>query len=393
MHRARARIRQGVPPQGVGAARGERSDEACEVLLGAIEKGLDNNDLVRMGITIKGKAFVPMAAARKPGGPDPPKEVEKPKENVAPAPPKQKLAAAAADPMGAAKKQHLYQLDPESFAGLMIQDVFKEVLEKKQVPTIVYLQPAPPKSPAAEEPGLAAVGIDKAFDSPQTLANCTDFANHIRETGSQSAMVVVRKSKIGYPCVWKGKAKGAVRREEGRHPDAARGARRARNLLHRDQQGRRQPRRGRDPPAGRRGVFYLPAPIPIECNRRRRHSRARRAGHACVFLWWRQAAVRNGRHGILSVSGTSWVSAVSTSSVFVSVVAPRASGRAAWFACQDGLATAASRRSGAVALARSARSAAGFTVCAAPRHGAGRAAGGGAAAAARVTSRGAVVCN
>lgn len=188
---------------------GERSDEACEVLLGAIEKGLDNNDLVRMGITIKGKAFVPMAAARKPGGPDPPKEVEKPKENVAPAPPKQKPAAAAADPMGAAKKQHLYQLDPESFAGLMIQDVFKEVLEKKQVPTIVYLQPAPPKSPAAEEPGLAAVGIDKAFDSPQTLANCTDFlANHIRETGSQSAMVVVRKSKIGYPCVWKGKAKG-----------------------------------------------------------------------------------------------------------------------------------------------------------------------------------------
>ena len=112
------------------------------MLLGAIEKGLDNNDLVRMGITIKGKAFVPMAAARKPGGPDPPKEVEKPKENVAPAPPKQKPAAAAADPMGAAKKQHLYQLDPESFAGLMIQDVFKEVLEKKQVPTIVYLQPA-----------------------------------------------------------------------------------------------------------------------------------------------------------------------------------------------------------------------------------------------------------
>jgi hypothetical protein len=188
---------------------GERSDEAAEVLLGAIEKGLDNNDLVRMGITIKGKAFVPLAASRKPGGAAPP---EKPKENVAPPPPKaQKPAPAAspADPMGGAKKQHLYELDPESFAGLMIQDVFKEVLEKKSVPTIVYLQPAAPKSKTAEEPGLAAVGIDKAFDSPQTLANCTDFLkNHIGQTGAQSAMVVVRKSHVGYPCVWKGKAKG-----------------------------------------------------------------------------------------------------------------------------------------------------------------------------------------
>lgn len=46
-----------------------RSDDAVEVLLTAIELGLDNNELVRMGIQIKGKSFVPMAAARKPGGP------------------------------------------------------------------------------------------------------------------------------------------------------------------------------------------------------------------------------------------------------------------------------------------------------------------------------------
>ena len=188
---------------------GERSDEACEVLLGAIEKGLDNNDLVRMGITIKGKAFVPLAAARKPGGPDLPKEPEKPKENVAPAPPKQKAekpAAAAADPMGAAKKQHLYQLDPESFAGLMIQDVFKEVLEEA-VPTIVYCSRRRPSRRLRRSP-TAAVGIDKAFDSPQTLANCTDFlANHIRETGSQVDGGRAQEQDW-HPCVWKGKAKG-----------------------------------------------------------------------------------------------------------------------------------------------------------------------------------------
>merc|ERR1719473_1889783 len=33
---------------------GERTDEAVEVLLTAIDLGLDSNDLVRMGITIKG---------------------------------------------------------------------------------------------------------------------------------------------------------------------------------------------------------------------------------------------------------------------------------------------------------------------------------------------------
>merc|ERR1719261_2374113 len=36
----------------------EKHDEAVEVLLTAIDLGLDNNDLVRMGIAIKGKAFV-----------------------------------------------------------------------------------------------------------------------------------------------------------------------------------------------------------------------------------------------------------------------------------------------------------------------------------------------
>jgi len=191
---------------------GDRSDEAAEVLLGAIEKGLDNNDLVRMGITIKGKGFVPLAAQRKPGyvAPDPAEKKEnKEPAQQAPAQTKAQKSAPSAPAAGTPGQQHLYQLDPESFAGLMIQDVFKEVLEKKKVPTVVYLQPGAPKSPTAEEPGLAAVGIEHAFASPQTLTNCTEFlTKHIGETGSQSAMVVVRKGHVAYPCVWKGKGKG-----------------------------------------------------------------------------------------------------------------------------------------------------------------------------------------
>jgi len=175
-------------------------DEAVETLLGAMDKGLDANDLVRLGIQIKGKSFATLVAARRnPGSVDakendaPPAAVTKAKA----APP----AAAAPAPTGGT---HLYDLDPESFAGLMIKDVFTEVLEKKKVPTVAYLQPGRPKAASGEEPGLSAVGIENAFDSPQTLTQCTEFLrNHINQNGSQSAMIVVRKGHMAYPCVWK----------------------------------------------------------------------------------------------------------------------------------------------------------------------------------------------
>jgi len=143
----------------------ERHDEAIEVLLAAIEMGLDNNDLVRMGITIKGKSFVALADARRKGNAPP----EEAKENEAP--PKQ---------------------------------------AKKAVPTICYLQPGAPVPGQTDEPGLAGVGIEHAFASPQTLTNCAEFlTKHIGETRSQSAMIVVRKGHVQYPCVWKGKPKGS----------------------------------------------------------------------------------------------------------------------------------------------------------------------------------------
>lgn len=186
----------------------ERTDDAVEVLLTAIEQGLDNNELVRMGIQIKGKAFVPMAAARKPGGA--PSAAPENKENGAPpaaAQPATKLAPAApAQPASPSAGTHLYELDPESFAGLMIKDVFSEVIEKKTVPTIVYLQPGPPRPGQTDEPGLAGIGIEHAFSSPQTMANCTEFiGKHIAETRARSAMIVVRKNHVQYPCTWKGK--------------------------------------------------------------------------------------------------------------------------------------------------------------------------------------------
>lgn len=183
-----------------------------EVLLAAIEMGLDNSDLVRLGIAIKGKAFVKMADARRKGDELPAEEPAPPaaaatggKENSAQQPvlPDQKKAS-----KGGEAPAHLYELGPEQFAGLMIKDVFHEVLEKKTVPTVCYMQPSPPAVGIKEEPGLSAVGIEHAFASPQTLTNCSDFLKkHIAETKAQSAMLVVRKGHMTYPCVWKGKKK------------------------------------------------------------------------------------------------------------------------------------------------------------------------------------------
>ena len=182
----------------------EKKDEACTVLLCAIDRGLDSNELVRLGLQIKGKAFAAQVAARRKGEPE-----EEKKENEEPKkmePAAKKVAPAKVPATEATGKTHLYDLDPESFAGLMIKDVFTEVLEKKAVPTIAYLQPGRPKARMAEEPGLAGVGIENAFDSPQTLTQCADFLRkHITENDYQSAMIVVRKGHMAFPMVWKDK--------------------------------------------------------------------------------------------------------------------------------------------------------------------------------------------
>lgn len=181
-------------------------EEAIEVLLGAIEMGLDNNDLVRLGLSIKGKGFIKLADGRRKGEPEPEKP---PVEEISTekSPSDQLGAGVPASPAPTPGQTHLYELDAESFAGLMIKDVFTEVLEKNVVPTIAYLQPGRPAPGVTEEPGLSGVGIEHAFASPSTLSNCAEFLKkHIGDTGSQSAMIIVRKGAVGYPCVWKGKS-------------------------------------------------------------------------------------------------------------------------------------------------------------------------------------------
>jgi len=203
-----------------------KTAEACEVLLVALEAGLDkDNDLVRLGVQMKGKAFVKQADARRKGTepePKPEKENETDAANAAKAAKAAKVEAASQLPPsavapsaavggggGKGPSKHLYQLDPEEFAGAMIQDVFDQVLKTGEVPTIAYMQPAPPKPGSKEEPGLAGIGIEHAFNTPSTLGNCADFLRkHAAEQSAQSAMVIVRKSHVGYPCVWKGKPKG-----------------------------------------------------------------------------------------------------------------------------------------------------------------------------------------
>ena len=72
-----------------------------------------------------------------------------------------------------------------------------------------YLQPARPKSRASEEPPLGQVGIEHAFNSPENLLQCADFLRkQVLEMGSQAAVIVTLRSKVGYPQVWKNKKKG-----------------------------------------------------------------------------------------------------------------------------------------------------------------------------------------
>jgi tetratricopeptide (TPR) repeat protein len=70
----------------------EKKDEACTVLLCAIDRGLDSNELVRLGLQIKGKAFAAQVAARRKGEPEEekkeneePKKTEPAAKKVAPA--------------------------------------------------------------------------------------------------------------------------------------------------------------------------------------------------------------------------------------------------------------------------------------------------------------------
>lgn len=191
-----------------------KTAEAVQVLLDALEAGVDNNELVRLGIQIKGKEFVKLADARRKGKDPPPADEtkenpdngasKKPKpESAPPVPPPAKAPASG-------PSKHLWQLGAEEFAAVMIQDAFAEFLKTREVKPMCYMQPAIPTVPSLSEPPLTNISIEHAFASPETLCSCADFLkNHAAKERAQTAVILVRKSHIGYPRVWANKGKGA----------------------------------------------------------------------------------------------------------------------------------------------------------------------------------------
>uniref|UniRef100_A0A7S3TMN0 Uncharacterized protein n=1 Tax=Emiliania huxleyi TaxID=2903 RepID=A0A7S3TMN0_EMIHU len=204
-----------------------RSEEAAELLLGAIERGMEDRELVRLGVTVGGKAFAArLDAFRKAAAPVAPEEGDKP---AAPPPPAKKAAppsaaAKEAPPTAAAAakgpteqslseglgEQLPWEAPPEDFAAGCLQPILKRFLAEGLVslPAVVYLQPAPPAKGSREEPSLGQISIKPAFASPSTLAQCADFLQgKAAEARARSAVLFVRKALIEYPCVWKEKRK------------------------------------------------------------------------------------------------------------------------------------------------------------------------------------------
>eukprot|EP00308_Calcidiscus_leptoporus_P022413 CAMPEP_0119358834 /NCGR_PEP_ID=MMETSP1334-20130426/6910_1 /TAXON_ID=127549 /ORGANISM="Calcidiscus leptoporus, Strain RCC1130" /LENGTH=370 /DNA_ID=CAMNT_0007373393 /DNA_START=54 /DNA_END=1166 /DNA_ORIENTATION=- len=222
-----------------------KTDEAVEVLLSALRSGVEEKELVRLGVQIKGRSFVQLVdAQRKAANPptEPPAASEQAsvasqatdlaaKPTGSPAAPgeppflpfpdfasvpaaslKSKASPAAETPPpkgqeADAAQKPIWELDPEGFAVNSIQWILRDFVSDGTVPTVCYLQPCKPKR-GAEAPPVGHVNIGPAFSSPETLLNCAEFLRQqAAGCSAQAAVVVVRKSTMAYPCVWKGKSK------------------------------------------------------------------------------------------------------------------------------------------------------------------------------------------
>ena len=127
------------------------------MLLNALGAGVDPNDLVRLGVQIKGKGFIKEAdAARRAGGHMP---EEPPAPAPAPSPAPAKAPEAAALP-AAAPGRHLWDLKPDEFSVEMIKASLDQLTEGglEALQPCCYLQPPRPASRASEEPPLGQVG-------------------------------------------------------------------------------------------------------------------------------------------------------------------------------------------------------------------------------------------
>jgi len=188
-----------------------KSEEAVAVLLAAIDLGLDDKELVRLGVQISGKAFVKQVDALRKGTEVEP-EPAAPAAAPASATPEAKKAKAVVEQTSqlgnGAPAPPLWKLDAEAFAINCIKWVLDDFGKTGNIPTVCFLQPPVPKLPT-DEPPVGQVNIKPAFSSPETLIQCADFLrDQIKSANAPAAAILVRKSTIGYPCVWKDK-KGA----------------------------------------------------------------------------------------------------------------------------------------------------------------------------------------
>ena len=188
------------------------------MLLDALEAGVDNNELVRLGIQIKGKGFIALADARRKGpadamGENAPATANAPAPAPAPAPAGEgqrrrstwRRCAAAVPPI-----QPLWAMAADEFAGAMMRTVMEDFLTNgvSAIQATAFLQPARPAAPSLDQP-TAGAKIEHAFTNLQTLIECERLKKCIEQGGAQSAVIIVRKAQVGYPCVWKDKKKGS----------------------------------------------------------------------------------------------------------------------------------------------------------------------------------------
>jgi len=91
----------------------------------------------------------------------------------------------------------------EDFSQRILDQVGEEIQKRtfdRNFPAVFFL---PGRLEKTGDERMGQVSIQAAFDSPDTLANATEYLRqYAQDSGSQAAVAVVPKHKIAYPQVW-----------------------------------------------------------------------------------------------------------------------------------------------------------------------------------------------
>lgn len=207
----------------------DRKAEAGDMCMKACEMDPSNRDLIQLGVTLRGKQFVAEVAAIRKARAAASSAAAEPAQAGATTPaangaPNGAAASAAAPPTAPApaappkpsKSKALVDLSPEEFATEVIRTTISDLLEHRTLEPRVYMQPshktggkegAKARKKSGETAPLGVFQIAKAFDSPETLAQCIPAVRqHLKsEFKAQAAAVAVLKSAIAFPRVWSNK--------------------------------------------------------------------------------------------------------------------------------------------------------------------------------------------